>query len=451
MADEELSLQERVRELLERQDQEGLCALLADQHPVDIAEVLEELPDEQRVAVFALLDNELAGAVLDELHTEVRDDLLDRLSPEKTSDIVEEMPSDEAADLLGDLPQEEAAQILDLMNDTEAEQVQELLDYHENTAGGLMATEVVALPADLTVDQAIARLRELEPEAEMVYYVYVLGPERRLDGVVSLRELLVADPALTLREIMERDLVTVPPDLDQEEVAQVVARHDLLAVPVVDEQRRLLGIVTVDDVADVITEEAEEDLFQATGAAPPEAEAVAQPLAPLLGSRLGAWAVVLAGGLLAAGLVGLFALRLHLPVQLATFVPLVVLVGAGVANQSAAIILREFAAEDAEARDINRSVSRELRVGILLAIASGLVAGILCRVLYPAGFCVVVGAAMAGNVLAAVVIGTLLPALLARLGADPSRVLAPLVSAVADLAALAIYLAIGGAMAHVLA
>lgn len=450
MEDEQPTLTERARQLLAAEDLEALCFLLSEEHPVDIAQMLEQLDSEPRVAAFALLDNELAAEVLDELHTEVRDDLLDRLDPQKTSDIVEEMPSDEAADLLGDLPREEAEQILELMSEEEAEQVQDLLDYPGNSAGGLMATEVLALPGDLTVDQAVDRLRQAA-EAEMVYYIYVIGPDQRLDGVVSLRELLVASPTQTLREIMERDLVTVTPDVDQEEVARLVARYDLLAVPVVDEQRRLLGIVTVDDVADVMEEEAAEDMFGVTGSSPPEAEAVAQPFGELLGARARALVVMLVGGLLAAGLVRLMAGELSLPLALATFVPLVVLVGAGVAHQSAALIVKEFAAESAEASDINRSVGREIRAGVLLAVSSGLVAGLFCWRLYGPGLSLVMGTAVAGNVMAAVVIGTLLPLAFAKFGGDPSQGASPLVSAIADLAALAIYLALGGALAHLLA
>jgi len=450
MEEQQPSLAEQVLALWERGEMESLLSLLCDEHPVDLAQMLEQLPAEQRVAVFALLDNEQAGAVLDELHAEVRDELLDELTPQKTSDIVEEMPSDEAADLLGDLPREEAEQILELMADEEAEQVQELLEYPDHSAGGLMAAEVPALPSGLTVDQAIARLRELAAEAETIHYLYVVGPDDRLDGVLSLRELLVARPDQPLRDIMEREVVAVSPDMDQEDVARVVARYNLLAVPVVDEQRRLLGIVTVDDVADVMEQEAAEDMYAVTGSAPPEAEAVSQPLPSLLAARAGALAVILAGGLIAAFLVRLMAQSLHLPLALAVFVPLVVLVGAGVANQSAALIVKEFAAERAEAADINRSVWRELRAGAWLALASGLVAGLLCLALYGLGISVVIGTAIAVNVLAAVLIGTLLPLVLAKFGADPSRGATPLVSALADLAALAIYLAVGGALAHLL-
>lgn len=450
MEDEQATLLTRARQMLEQGQLAELGDLISDEHPVDIAALLETLEPEQRVAVFSLLDNETAAQVMDELHAEARDDLLDRLSPEKTSDIVEEMPSDEAADLLGDMPREEARQILDLMPEAEAERVKELLQYPEHTAGGQMATEVLTMPADLTVDEAIARLRRLEPEVETIYYIYVVGPEERLDGVISLRELLVAEPTLRLREIMERDVITVPPEMDQEEVARLVGRYDLLAVPVVDEERRLLGIVTIDDVADVVEQEATEDILGVSGAAPPEAEAATSALGSLLLGRSPALAVVAAGGLVAAVVVRALADGLGLPLALATFVPLVVLVAAGVANQSAALMIKEFASERTDAAALGRSAWREIRVGVLLAITAGVVTALLCRTLYHFGLCLVIGVAVAGNVLAAVIIGTSLPLLLAKVGADPSRAASPLVSAAADLAALAIYLALGGGLSHLL-
>jgi CBS domain-containing protein len=225
---------------------------LARMHPADIAEVADRLSAKQRDAIFASLNDEIAADTLQEMDAHDQVDVLERLDLDRAADILEEMDPDEAADLLADLPEERAEALLKRMQKEEAGEVEELLAYEENTAGGLMTTEYVALSSNLTAAQAVERLRELEPNAESIYYIYVVDQEEHLVAVLSLRDLIVASPQTPIANIMNRNVITVGLDTSHGDVAEVMRKYNLLAVPVMDEENHLEGIVTVDDVMDTV-------------------------------------------------------------------------------------------------------------------------------------------------------------------------------------------------------
>jgi magnesium transporter len=221
-------------------------------HPADIADIMSQLNVKEQVAIIKSLDHETAAEALGEVEPELQAVILGTLEGEHASDILEEMAADEAADLLGELSEDKARELLSLMDEAEAEEVQELLEYDEETAGGLMTTEFIAFPAFLTVDQTIDQLRKLAPEAEMVYYLYVVNSSEQLVGVVSLRDLIISPPKTLLEEIMITKLIFVYAQLPQKQVADTIAKYNLLAVPVIDEGKKLIGIITVDDVMDLV-------------------------------------------------------------------------------------------------------------------------------------------------------------------------------------------------------
>ncbi len=225
---------------------------LAELHPADLASIIDQLAPRDRAGVLASLDDEAAADAIEEMEPDTQVEVLEDLAPARAADILEEMSPDDAADLVADLSDEARAEILALMETEEAEEVRELLGYPEDSAGGIMTTEYVAVPATLTAAQTIDRLRELEPDAETIYYVYVTDDDGRLVGVLSLRDLIVAQPSTLISTVMIAEPVAVGVLADQDEVAQVVARYNLLAVPVVDDDGRLAGIVTVDDAMDAI-------------------------------------------------------------------------------------------------------------------------------------------------------------------------------------------------------
>jgi CBS domain-containing protein/sporulation protein YlmC with PRC-barrel domain len=227
-------------------------ARLAQLHPADLADILEELSPKDRAGVLASLDNEAIAEAMEEMEPQAQVEVLQGLAPERAADILEEMAPDDAADLVADLSEGTRQEILSLMEKDEAAEVNELLAYPKGTAGGMMTTAFVAVPAHLTCAQTIDRLRELEPDAETIYYVYVVDDQDRLVGVLSLRDLIVAQPDTPIERVMIREPVAVSVDASEDEVAEVVAHYNLLAVPVVDREGRLVGIVTVDDALDAI-------------------------------------------------------------------------------------------------------------------------------------------------------------------------------------------------------
>jgi magnesium transporter len=225
---------------------------LTELHPADLATIIDQLAPRDRAGVLAALDDEAVADAIEEMEPDTQVEVLEGLSPERAADILEEMSPDDAADLVADLSDETRHELMALMERAEAEELGELLAFPEDTAGGMMTTEFVAVPADLSAAATIDRLRELEPDAETIYYVYVVDPDGRLVGVLSLRDLIVAPPATPIGEVMIDEPVAVEVTADRDDVATVVARYNLLAVPVVEENGRLVGIVTVDDAIDTI-------------------------------------------------------------------------------------------------------------------------------------------------------------------------------------------------------
>lgn len=229
---------------------------LASLHPSDLASIIDQLTPRDRAGVLASLDDEQVADAIEEMEPETQVEVLEDLEPDRAADILEEMSPDDAADLVADLSRTAREEILALMDKEEADEVQELLGYPEDTAGGIMTTEYIALPANLTAAQAIDRLRELEPDAETIYYVYVVDSAEKLVGVLSLRDLIVAQPDTRISAVMIKEPITVKVLDDQDHVAGVIARYNLLAVPVVDDEGHLEGIVTVDDALDAVAPEA---------------------------------------------------------------------------------------------------------------------------------------------------------------------------------------------------
>ena len=226
---------------------------LATLHPAEVAHIVEQLAPRDRAGILEALEDEVAADVIEELSAEDQVDVLEALAPEKAADILEEMGPDEAADLVGDLPRDRQRELLDLMEAEEAEDVRELLAYNEGTAGGLMTTDYVAIGEETTASEALDLIRGLDPEMEQAtFYLYVTDAERRLVGVVNLRELIAARPDQAVREFMKREPISVGVDMDEDEVAVTIARYNLVALPVVDGEGRLQGIVTVDDALELV-------------------------------------------------------------------------------------------------------------------------------------------------------------------------------------------------------
>lgn len=434
-----------VRDMLARGDLQQAVTTISDLHAADAAEVLSRLEASDEVEILVSLDGAVAARALFEMEEGHQVEVASRLRTGELRELLERMPIDEAVDLLGDIPDSQRARLLQLFEREEAGELQALLAYGDNTAGGLMTTDFVAVSPDDTVDETIERLRRVSPEIETIYYVYVVTEEGMLNGVLSLRELIVSPPDQRVGELLSGDVITVRPEQDQEEVAEVISKYDLLAVPVLDEKERMLGIVTVDDVMDVFSDEAEEDIMRFAGATGLEEEAAAGGLLANLGRRL-PWFIVAAviEILVAGGILKLYSPLFNEFVVLIFFIPLLVTMGGNIAVQSSTIMVHRLSTGEPLKRSTLRAMSGEITWGVLVGLATGaVVAAIAFAFRLTPSVGITVGLSLALTVIAAAFVGCVLPLGLAVVRRDPSAISGPLLGTTMDVLSLAIYLCIG--------
>src|ERR687892_1690748 len=350
----------------------NLLNLLQKQHPADLAQVFSELPEKDREAAFSVLadrNGRLAMEAISELGPEAGAGLLATRPAEEIARLAQEIPSDDAAALIDYLPEDLSAAVLDLMRPKESGVVENLLEYDEQTAGRIMNPHVFALNEDMTVGEAITELQS-NRDVEMVFYLYVVDERRHLVGVVSLRRLLLVSPETPLKRIMTADLLSVRVDTDQEEVARQVAAYNLLAIPVVDEENKLVGIITVDDVIDVIKDEATEDLYRLAGVSGDER--VSTPAFESLRKRLPWLGVNLVTAFVAASVVALFEGTIERVTALAVFMPIVAGMGGNAATQTLTVIVRGIALGELTWGNSRKALFKEALVGIVNGLVCGL-------------------------------------------------------------------------------
>lgn len=434
-------------------DPDEIREALAEFHPEDIAELIDELPPEDSLALMRALPDELAASVLERLDDESRTSIIEHIGTEEAASLITEMQPDERADTIQELPDDVAEKILAKIGETEpavAEEVRELAAYPEDCAGGLMTTAFIGLSPELKVWQAIEEVRRLSHEVEAVYYVYVVAYGGKLVGVCSLRELILAEPGRALSETMTENVVRVSPTADQEVVARTIAKYDLSAVPVVDEKGEMLGVVTVDDVVDVVIEEATEDAHKA-GAVQPMEEGYFGTALPTLVRKRVVWLVVLfLGGLVTANVIKQYETELHVMIDLVLFVPLILSSGGNSGSQSSSLIIRALAVGEARPRDWGRVLGRELVAGTLLGLILGVVGFVRAFVVGPTRFTAIIPITVAISVVAVVlvgsVVGSLMPLLLKRFGLDPAVSSTPFIASLCDVMGLVVYFSVAHTM-----
>jgi len=432
-------LLETTRRLLRRGAYPNLTRLLGKIHPADIAHLFRYLNDKEQPLLFGLInDPEVAGYVLAELDHAVSARLLAQLNKQQILELLQNMARDDAADIVQNLPEELAAEILGLMKAEESEEIEELLQYGEDTAGGIMATEIFSLREDLTVREAIQALQDAG-DVEMVFYLYVTDEHNHLVGVLSLRQLLTVSPETVLRDIMIRDVISVRTDMDQEEVARVVEKYNILAVPVVDETNKLMGLITVDDVIDVIREEATEDIYKMAGASEEElllghqAFKIARLRLPWLLTNL-------FGGVATGYLMWLFKVTLKDVIALITFIPVITGMGGNVGGQSATIVVRGFATGKIDMSTLRRVLFKEMRVGLIMGTVCGLTVGLVAWGWHHNPYLgLVVGVAMITAMTVAATMGVLAPTFFKKIGIDPAIASSPFVQTANDITGILIY------------
>ncbi len=424
-------------------EDERLKEFAEDAYAQDIAELLIELPDEQRDHFFGLLMVDKASAVLGEMDAEKFSQLVSSLSETKKVLILDAMSQDDIVDLLGELPMERRKEIIAYLDIEDARDVEELLVYDEDTAGGIMTKDFVVLHKELSIYQAIDTLRETAPDAETIYYVFVVDKKERLAGVISLRELIVSKPNMLIKEVMNENVISVNVHDDQEEVASIVKKYDLLAVPVVDDNQKLLGIVTVDDVLDVIEEEATEDILKFAGSSELEdmdEDRFFRKIYFSVRSRLPWLIITIFGGLLSSNVVKNFQGVIDKDATLALFMTMLAGMGGNVGTQSSTLTVRSIAMGYIEGAEVVKTVAQEMLTGLFVGAVCASISGVAATLIGGSPMIgVIVGLSMCANMFTAATIGTIVPITFKKIGVDPAIASAPFITTIVDITGLTIY------------
>ena len=422
-----------VKRLLRIGASANLLNLLQKQHPADLAQIFSELQDKEREAAFSLLaerNGRLAMEAISELEPETGATLLATRSADEIAKLAQEIPSDDAAALIDYLPEELSVAVLDLMRPKESGVVENLLEYAEQTAGRIMNPHVFALNEDLTVGEAITELQS-NRDVEMVFYLYVVDERRHLVGVVSLRRLLLVSPETPLKRIMTADLMSARVDMDQEEVARQVASYNLLAIPVVDEENKLVGVITVDDVIDVIKDEATEDIYRLAGVAGDER--VFTSPKETFRKRLPTLAIQLVTLFAAAAVIAAFEPTIGKVTALAVFMPIVAGMGATAATQTLTVMVRGLALGELTWSNSRKALLKEVALGVGNGILLGVVAAIVAWAAKGDPVLgLLLGLAMIINLFIAAAAGTLVPIGLRAANLDPALASSVVVTTMTD-------------------
>ncbi len=420
----------QIVELLEAGDQEGALVLLGSLHAADQADIIADLPPETRAPLLPLLPLDTLAAILGHLREGPRRKVVDELRPMGLGPILDQVDGDVVADILRDMPDEEQVRILSTM--VNGPQVTGLLEHADESAGGRMTADLIALQKGWTADQAIEYLRSIRPDVEQAYYLYVVDVGRRLEGVVSLRHLITAAPDTRVDEIMEPDVIGVTAGTDQEEAARLLRRYDLIALPVVDEENRLVGVISADDLMEVEVEEATEDMYRMVGLA--ESASLLRPLRASLAPRLGWLLVNLLTAFLAAITVNAFESTIAKVAAVAVFMPVIAGMGGNAGVQSTTLVVRALALGELQKVSLSRLLRREWAQGLLNGVVIGLMVGVAAFIWKDnVTLGVVAGLAMFLNLLIAATAGVLVPLGLRAARSDPAMASGIILTAITDI------------------
>lgn len=439
IGDKNKVLYESIKRLLRRNATVHLKKIVNKTHAADLSAVFRSLPLSQQRSLFTLIDDVgQKGILFSELEDVDLMELIDAMPVDEIVTIMESMPADDVADLIGKLPEEKADAILEKMQQEGSEEVEGLLRYGDETAGGIMVPDFIALREDITAKEAIESIQRDYVDVEMPFYLYVVDQYGKLVGVSSLRQLVVVPAEKALKDFMTTDVFAAQTDMDQEEVAKIVSSYDILAVPVVDESNRLVGIVTVDDVIDILRKEATEDILKMAGAGEEfvETQSVVRSIrirAPWLFASC-------IGGIVAFFIIEHFEESLKALTYLAAFIPVIMGMGGNIGTQSSTIVVRGLATGRLNVRDIWSVVSKELAIGLILGITYGVIIGVVAQVSFgTSAFALAVGLAVILSMTVAALVGSMVPMLFARLSIDPAVATGPFVTTSIDIISVFFY------------
>ena len=416
--------------------------LICDLHVADIAEIIEELPIEQSNYLFQLIEEEKSALVLMELEEDVREHLLSLLSSKEiATEVIENLESDDATDVISELPEQQKEEVLSLIEDDEhASDISDLLNYEEDTAGGLMAKELIKVRENWSNLQCLKEMRKQAADVKKVHTIYVVDEKDRLLGTLSLKRLLLSESNTEIKEITNYEIISVLTTEDDESVANIMSKYDLIVIPVVDENNVLIGRITIDDAMDIVKEESEKDYQMASGIT--EDVESSDSVWQLTRARLPWLLIGLFGGLLGAKVIGIFDLKNNF--ELAFFIPLIAAMGGNVGVQSAAIVVQGLANDTIKINTIFSKLTKELGVALLNGvICSIIIFGATYLLGFPTELSLTVSLSLLVVIVFAALFGTFVPLTLDKYKIDPALATGPFITTVNDILGLFIYFYIG--------
>ncbi|MBD1839365.1 magnesium transporter [Coleofasciculus sp. FACHB-64] len=427
--------------LLEAEDLQGAKAILVPVQPADIAEAIEGLPEAMQAIAFRLLSKDEAIEVYEYLDSSVQQALIEEFRRQEVLDIVDKMSPDDRARLFDELPATVVRRLLEQLTPTERQATAQLLGYEAGTAGRLMTPEYISLKENMTVAETLERIRSLAHATEIIYYLYITDAARHLSGILSLRDLVIANPDQKIGDIMTRDVVCVYTSDDQEEVARLIGRYDFLAVPVVDREKRLVGIVTVDDVIDIIEQETTEDIYKQGGLQSGGDNYFQTDLLTVARKRVVWLFVLLLTNTVTGTIIKAEEEILRQVVSLAAFIPLLTGTGGNVGSQSSTVVIRGLNTEELREMGPAQVVGREAIAGALLGVMLGTVATLWAFWLLNGDWSVslAVGISLVAISVLASVAGSGLPFIFRAVGLDPALMSAPFITTAVDVLGVLIY------------
>ena len=437
----------KLKSLIEAQNSKELISRIEELHIADIAEIIEDVSLENAKYLFELIsDEEKSAAVLVELEDDIREELLEGLSAQEIAEeVIDNLESDDAADLIGELSEDKKEEVLSHIEDEElASYISDLLNYPEDSAGRLMAKELIKVNENWNTVQCLKEMRKQADDVKKVYTIYVVDDNDKLLGLLSLRKLLLTERSTSIKDIITTEIISVKATTDDEDVANIMQKYDLVALPVIDELGRLIGRITVDDVMDVVKEEAEKDYQMASGIS--EDVESSDTTWELTRARL-PWLIIgMIGGLLGAKVIGIFDLSGE-NFELAFFIPLIAAMGGNVGVQSAAIVVQGLANDSLKMENIFQKLVKELGVGLLNGIICSIIILVAAFSLgYSLALSLTVSISLFAVIVFAAVFGTFIPLTLEKYNIDPALATGPFITTVNDVLGLFIYFMIGQAI-----
>ena len=439
---------EALLDLLERRDYHALRAMLAEENEVDIAEGIAQLPQEKAVVAFRTLPKELAAEVFSNLPPETQQIIIQSATDQELSAIVEELYVDDAVDMLEELPANVVKRVLKNARPDTRRLINQYLNYPENSVGSIMTAEFTDLRQTMTVAEAIDHIRRTGADSESIYTCYVTNASRKLEGVVSIRELLLAGDDQRVADLMETDVITAETTEDQEEAVARMMKYDFISLPVVDKEQRLVGIVTVDDVMDVMEEEATEDFEKMAAMAPSEKPYLKTSVFALAKHRIMWLLVLMISGMITGGILGRYEAAFATMPLLVTFIPMLTDTGGNAGSQSSTLVIRGMAVGEIELRDFVKVFWKELRVSLLVGVILSAVNFVRLIITYPGNemIALTVTLALLVTVLLAKTVGGVLPMVAKLCHADPAIMAAPLITTIVDAISLVVYFQLASAL-----